>query len=48
MNFQPKETITDQSMLILLFVKNKDGGEGEGGSLLERGGLNRGFTVIYL
>ena len=38
MNFQPKETITDQSMLILLFVKNKDGGEGEGGELIREGG----------
>ena len=36
MNFQPKETITDQSMLIIV-VKNKDGGEGEGGNLLGRG-----------
>ena len=31
MNFQPKQTITDQSTLIVNFVKNKDWGRGERG-----------------
>ena len=47
MNFQPEETITDQSatLIVNFFVKSKDCGRG-GGGLFERGrGLDRGFTV---
>ena len=37
MNFQPEETITDQSTLLVnFFVENKDWGRGRGG-LIERG-----------
>ena len=53
MNFQPEETITDQSTLIVCEEGKEGKGEGgrgliESGAYLRGGGLNRGFTVFYV